>query len=157
MTEYTAYRSKSVYLIMQIISVLYTLCKYPQQVDKLKMFILPFLFYAYFMGLRETFRENLIFYRKQAGLTQEQLSEKCDLNINYIASMECASSRFPKPETIDTIASVLNIRPSDLFMDKGCPKTTVTFESEKFTREVINELTQNLTREMTNYFEYKLN
>ena len=45
------------------------------------MFIYKNLFYSLFMGLRETFRQNLIYYRKQAGLTQEQLSEKCDFNL----------------------------------------------------------------------------
>lgn len=108
------------------------------------------------MGLRETFRQNLIYYRKQAGLTQEQLSEKCDLNINYIASMECSSSRFPKPETIDVIANVLNIRSSDLFVEKGCPKTTITFDSEKFSREIIDEFSKKFLKEMKDFFREQM-
>ena len=121
------------------------------------MLIRLFLSYSYSMGLRETFRQNLIFYRKQAGLTQEQLSEKCELNLNYIASMECSSSRFPKPETIDVIASVLNIRSSDLFIENGCPKNLVTFDSEAFTKEIISELSKNLSSKMKEYFQNKLN
>ena len=117
------------------------------------MFIYEILFYSLFMGLRETFRQNLIYYRKQAGLTQEQLSEKCELNLNYIASMECSSSRFPKPETIDAIAAALNIRTSDLFIEEGCPKTTVSFETEKFTKEVISELSEKLSIEMKKYLQ----
>lgn len=120
------------------------------------MFIYSFLIYSINMGLRETFRQNLVYYRKQAGLTQEQLSEKCDLNINYIASMECSSSRFPKPETIDMIADALNIRSSDLFLEKGCPKNAATFDSEKFTTEVINELSQKLSSTMKEYLKKKI-
>ena len=121
------------------------------------MFICGFISYSFIMGLRETFRQNLTFYRKQAGLTQEQLSEKCELNLNYIASMECATSRFPKPETIDIIAAALNIRPSDLFIEKGCPKTTATFESEKFTKELIDEFSERFLNEMKDFFREKLN
>lgn len=109
------------------------------------------------MGLRETFRQNLAFYRKRAGLTQEQLSEKCDFNLNYIASMECSSSRFPKPETIDVIAAVLKIRASDLFIENGCPKNLAAFESEKFTKEVIEGLSKNLSKEMKEYLKNKIN
>ena len=97
------------------------------------------------MGLRETFRQNLIFYRKNAGLTQEQLSEMCDLNQNYIASIECSSAKFPKPETIDIIATSLKIRASDLFIENGCPKNTVAFDSQKFTDTVINEVFSKLS------------
>lgn len=121
------------------------------------MFIYEILFYSLLMGLRETFRQNLIYYRKQAGLTQEQLSEKCELNLNYIASMECSSSRFPKPETIDAIAAALNIRASDLFIEKGCPKTTATFESEKFTKEIIDEFSERFLKEMKEFFRNKIN
>ena len=104
----------------------------------------------------ETLGEKIKKARKAAGLTQEQLSEKCELNLNYIASMECATSRFPKPETIDVIAAALNIRPSDLFIEKGCPKTTATFESEKFTKEIIDEFSERFLKEMKDFFRDKL-
>ena len=109
------------------------------------------------MGLRETFRQNLIFYRKRAGLTQEQLSEKSNCNLNYIASIECTSSKFPKPETIDAIAAALNIRASDLFIEEGCPKNAATFNKEKFTKELISGLSENLSREMISFINKKLN
>lgn len=108
------------------------------------------------MGLRETFRENLIFYRKKAGLTQEQLSEKGGFNLNYIATIECSSSRFPKPETIDAIAKALNIRTSDLFLEEGCPKNLVAFDSEKFTKEIIDEFSERFLKEMKEFFDQKI-
>lgn len=112
--------------------------------------------YVYFMGLRETFKQNLIYYRKKAGLTQEQLSEKADLNMNYIASIECSASKFPKPETIDCIASALGIQPSQLFMEEGCPINTICFDKEEFTNEIIDELSIRLSKEMKEYLDKKL-
>jgi transcriptional regulator with XRE-family HTH domain len=108
------------------------------------------------MGLRETFRQNLIFYRKKAGLTQEKLSELSGCNLNYIASIECVSSKFPKPETIDAIASALNIRPSDLFMEKGCPKNAITFESDDFMKKIIDEFSDRFLKEMKDFFIEKM-
>lgn len=109
------------------------------------------------MGLRETFRENLKFYRKNAGLTQEKLSELCGCNQNYIAEIERTSSKFPKPETIDSIAAALNIHASDLFIEEGCPKNAATFNKEKFTKELISGLSENLSREMISFINKKLN
>ncbi len=120
------------------------------------MFKNRLLFYSFEMGLRETFRENLIYYRKKAGYTQEELSEKSNCNLNYIATIECASSRFPRPETIDAIAEALNIPTSALFMEKGSPKNLATFDSEKFTNQVITQLSQQLSKEMLDYLEKNL-
>lgn len=108
------------------------------------------------MGLRETFRENLKFYRKKAGLTQEKLSELSGCNQNYIAEIERASSKFPKPETIDAIAAALNIRVSDLFIEEGCPKNSVTFDKERFTKEVITKLSDKLEKSMIDYLSKEL-
>ena len=108
------------------------------------------------MGLRETFRQNLIYYLKKAGLTQEQLSEKTDFNLNYIASIECSASKFPKPETIDAIAVALGIKPSQLFEEEGCPVNTICFDKEEFSNKIIDELSIRLSKEMKDYLDKKL-
>ena len=36
----------------------------------------------------DTFRENIIYYRKKLKLTQEELAEKSDLSISYIKQIE---------------------------------------------------------------------
>jgi transcriptional regulator with XRE-family HTH domain len=112
--------------------------------------------YFLYMGLRETFRQNLFYYRKKAGLTQEQLSEKADLNLNYIASIECSASKFPKPETIDAIAKALGIRPSQLFEEEGCPVNTICFDKEEFSNKIIDELSIRLSKEMKDYLDKKI-
>lgn len=73
------------------------------------------------MGIRQTFIENLKYYRKLRGITQEQLAEILDMSTSYIGAIE-ACSRFPSPETIDKIADALSLRPSVLFDEFGSPE-----------------------------------
>ena len=47
-----------------------------------------------FMALRNTFTENLKFYRKKTGLSQQQLAEKCDIATNYLSEIE-RGQKFP--------------------------------------------------------------
>ena len=60
--------------------------------------------------------ENLRNFRKSCNLTQEELSEKCNVNVITISNIErgCA---WPNPETIEKIASALNIPSNELFTD----------------------------------------
>lgn len=75
-----------------------------------------------FMGIRQIFIQNLKYYRKQAGLTQEKLAEIIEMSTSYIGDME-ARERFPSAETIDKIATALNIPVSTLFNERGSPET----------------------------------
>ena len=80
------------------------------------------------MGIRHTFIQNLKFYRKQAGLTQEKLAEAIGMSTAYIGDME-ARERFPSAETIDKIAEALNIKTAVLFDEFGSPENiNSTFE-----------------------------
>lgn len=73
------------------------------------------------MGVRSVFIQNLKYYRKQAGLTQEKLAEAIGMSTSYIGDME-ARERFPSAETIDRIASALHVPASVLFDEKGSPE-----------------------------------
>ena len=73
------------------------------------------------MGTRQIFIQNLKYYRKQAGFTQEKLAEKIEMSTNYIGAIE-ACERFPSPETIDRIAEALEIPVSNLFNERGSPQ-----------------------------------
>ena len=70
--------------------------------------------------MRSVFIKNLKFYRKKAGFTQERLAESIGMSSSYIGDME-ARERFPSAETIDKIASALNVRPVQLFDEYGSP------------------------------------
>lgn len=66
------------------------------------------------MSTREIFRQNLKYYRKQKGLSQEKLSELICFGNTYITEIE-SRHKFPKPETIDLIAQKLEIEAYELF------------------------------------------
>lgn len=53
-------------------------------------------------------------YRKQAGLTQDQLAEKIRLSTKYIQFIE-AGSRKPSLKTIYRLAKALGIKVQSLF------------------------------------------
>ncbi len=106
--------------------------------------------YTTVMGIRETFKQNLKFYRKRMGLTQERLSELCELNINYIAEIERASSKFPKPETVDKLAAVLNIRPSMLFDERGSPENIKESFARVYASSLEKKLKERIDREIEN-------
>ncbi|MBQ8014077.1 MAG: helix-turn-helix transcriptional regulator [Treponema sp.] len=46
------------------------------------------LMYLLLMGIRQVFRENLKYYRKQMGLSQEKLSELIGYGETYITEIE---------------------------------------------------------------------
>lgn len=52
--------------------------------------------------------------RKQAGMTQEELSERADLSNTYIAMIE-AGKRSPSIKALDKIAMALQVGITDLF------------------------------------------
>ena len=66
------------------------------------------------MSTRMIFRENLKYYRRKKGLSQEKLSEIIGFGGTYITEIE-SRHKFPKPETIDIIAEKLEIQPYMLF------------------------------------------
>lgn len=91
------------------------------------------------MGIRHTFIQNLKFYRKQAGLTQERLAERIGMSTSYIGDME-ARERFPSAETIDKIAGALGVSASTLFDERGCPENVRADFAGKFSKTIQEEL-----------------
>ena len=107
------------------------------------------------MSIREIFRQNLRYYRKKCGLTQEALSEKIGLNPKYITNIE-AQSKFPSAETIDAIALALNIKPSQLFIEEGCPVNTVLFNKDIFIENLVGGISDEIRKEVCRYLERNL-
>lgn len=56
------------------------------------------------MTLRQIFKDNVKYYRKQLRLSQEKLAELSGLSTNYIGEIE----RTNRKVTIDTIEKVAN-------------------------------------------------
>ena len=76
------------------------------------------------VSLRQIFVENLKYYRTKRALSQQQLAAKIDKSVNYINGIE-NNNTFPSIETIEKIAEVLEIRPSELFDEQSCPKNAI--------------------------------
>jgi transcriptional regulator with XRE-family HTH domain len=74
------------------------------------------------MTLQQLFIANLKKVRKERGISQMTLSEKCDSNSNYIGQIEMGR-RIPSFEKIEKIAFALGIPSHALFacetMEKG--------------------------------------
>jgi len=69
------------------------------------------------MALQQVFMANMKKRRKQLGLTQEKLAERCDTDPCYIRQIEIGR-RFPSISYIEKIAKALNIAPYWLFCDE---------------------------------------
>ena len=67
---------------------------------------------------RDLFAERLRTLRKNAGLTQKQLSEKTEIDRTLIVRYETAKS-MPRPKAIEKLAAALNVPPAALDINAG--------------------------------------
>lgn len=107
------------------------------------------------MSVRETFRNNLRYYRKKNNLTQEELSEKIGLNLNYIAYIE-SRAKFPTAENIDAIATALDIHPAQLFLEQDTPVNSVNFDKNDFADFLISKISETLKTDIISFLEKNL-
>ena len=84
------------------------------------------------------FGQNVKKYRKQAGLTQEQLSEKLGVSQKHLSIIE-TGAQFASASLIGRISEVLKVSPADLF---GGSSAEVLNEI-KFMRETIVSMLMN--------------
>lgn len=81
-------------------------------------------------SIRETFVNNLKYYRKRKGISQEKLSYAVEKSIAYINQIENKDT-WPQPEMVDKIAAALDIPSSALFEETGSPENVkARFESQ---------------------------
>ena len=107
------------------------------------------------MTTREIFKRNLKYYRKKKGLTQEQLAELVNCNPKYISEIE-SRNKFPSAETIDALASVLEISAAQLFEEEGSPRNMAAFDKEQFTEELVNGLHELIREDVLSFLERRL-
>lgn len=69
------------------------------------------------MTLRQIFKDNVKYYRKQLRLSQEKLAELYGLSTNYIGEIE-RTNRKVTIDTIEKVASGFNINPSFLLTNR---------------------------------------
>ena len=68
--------------------------------------------------IKEIFGQRVRYYRKKAGISQEQLAELCDLHPTYIGQLE-RGEKNASLETIMRVSAGLNISPEILFEKIG--------------------------------------
>jgi transcriptional regulator with XRE-family HTH domain len=66
------------------------------------------------MNLGRLVVDNIKKIRKEKGISQEKLAEKCNINTSYIGLMEIYRN-IPKLSTIEKIAEALDVDPLELF------------------------------------------
>ena len=88
------------------------------------------------MSVKETFIRNLKYFRKQSGLTQNQLTLEIDMGLGYINSVE-QGIFFPQPDVIDLIAAALKISPSKLFDENASPQNVLSHSNEDFVDKMV--------------------
>lgn len=69
------------------------------------------------MELKQIFKENVKFYRKQLKMTQSELAKKSGLSANYIGEIE-RTGRKATLDTVEKIAIGLNVETSLLLTKK---------------------------------------
>lgn len=97
--------------------------------------------------IRETFVNNLKFYRKQKGMSQEKLSYAVEKSIAYINQIENKDS-WPQPEMVDKIALALGISSSALFDESGCPENKKELFKTSFGKSLENELLSRIEKDV---------
>jgi len=95
------------------------------------------------MSVKETFIRNLKYFRKQNGLTQNQLTLEIDMGLGYINSVE-QGIFFPQPDVIDLIANVLKISPSKLFDENASPQNILSSTNEDFVDKITDTILKKL-------------
>ena len=86
---------------------------------------------------QEDFVENLKFYRKQKGISQEKLAEMCDCATATIGCIEIYR-QLPSFEMITKIAAALKVHPADLFLRNA--SSTVASTKEILLKELIPQI-----------------
>lgn len=98
-------------------------------------------------SIRETFVNNLKFYRKQKRISQEKLSYAVGKSIAYINQIENKDT-WPQPEMVDKIAVALGISSSALFEENSSPENLQNVFAEKYGKTIEDELISRIEKDI---------
>jgi transcriptional regulator with XRE-family HTH domain len=96
------------------------------------------------MTLQQLFIANLKKVRKERGVSQMTLSERCDSNSNYIGQIEMGR-RIPSFEKIEKIAAALGIPSHALF---ACETIEKQEEKKIKTKDYLQKMPANVKKEI---------
>jgi len=98
-------------------------------------------------SIREIFVNNLKYYRKQKGISQEKLSYAVDRSIAYINQIENKDT-WPQPEMVDKIALALGITSSALFEERGSPENQKAVFKNTYGKSLEKELLSRIEKDV---------
>ena len=84
-----------------------------------------------------------------------KLAEAINCNPKYISEIE-SRNKFPSPETIDAVASALNITITQLFEEQGSPMNAAAFNKTKFAEELTTELHNRMKQDILDFLDKKI-
>lgn len=99
------------------------------------------------MSLQEIFINNLKYYRKQKGMTQNELTLALDKGYNYINGIEQGKS-FPSIDTIEKISQILGVKAYRLFDEHSSPENIKVSFQKKYNQSLQEELTRRVVQEI---------
>lgn len=65
--------------------------------------------------IRLVLKDNLKFYRKRKGLTQQKLAEACGVSTPYIGELEIGR-KYLSLQLVETVSGILDVEPWKLFL-----------------------------------------
>lgn len=68
------------------------------------------------MNLEKRFGQNVRYWRKERGLSQEEFADRAQLHPTYVSGIE-TGYRNPTVKIIGRIAAALDVAPADLFAE----------------------------------------
>ena len=83
------------------------------------------------------------------------MAELVNCNPKYISEIE-SRNKFPSAETIDALASVLEISAAQLFEEEGSPRNMAAFDKEQFTEELVTGLHELIRQDVLSFLERRL-
>ena len=81
------------------------------------------------IDIRKIFGENVKYYRKKAGLSQEQLAEKLDVSPNHVSVIE-TGGKFVTYKLLERMISIFDIMPATLFYVRGTASNDDTIQNK---------------------------
>ncbi len=73
------------------------------------------------LNIRKIFGENVRFYRKKMGLSQEQLAERLEISTNHLSVIE-TGTKFVTYKLLEKIIIELQVLPASLFFSSFVAK-----------------------------------
>jgi len=91
-------------------------------------------------SLKEIFSKKLRENRRKCGFTQEKLAEIVGISTHYLSMLETGRN-FPTSDTLESLASALEIPVYELFIYDNSPKE----ELEQLKQSIVREINQTVS------------